>query len=212
MSETPNTPEVAVETPENAEKAMETQNASVEKNSENSLRNKGRGPRKPRRGDRRGIREEVKEFQEEILAIDRVTRVTAGGRQLRFRVSLVIGDGKGRVGLGIGKAGEVQGAIEKALRDARKNLITFPMVNGTIAHDLTANFKASSIFIHPAHEGTGIIAGGSARKVFAVAGIKDIIAKQHGSSNTIASTRVTLKALRSLKPAHLIKPFTRDSK
>ncbi|RAL55474.1 30S ribosomal protein S5 [Candidatus Gracilibacteria bacterium GN02-873] len=170
---------------------------------------KGRGSRKPRRNDRRGIREEVKEFQEEILAIDRVTRVTAGGRQLRFRVSMVIGDGKGRVGLGIGKAGEVQGAIEKALRDARKNLITFPIVDGTIAHDVTANFKSSAIFIHPAHPGTGIIAGGSARKVFAVAGLKDVIAKQHGAPNTITNTRVTLKALQSLKPSSLTRSFSK---
>lgn len=208
MSDTPITPEV-----ENVETPTEVTAESTEKNSqENTSRGKGRGTRKPRRGDRKGIREEVKEFQEEILAIDRVTRVTAGGRQLRFRVSLVIGDGKGRVGLGIGKAGEVQGAIEKALRDARKNLISFPIVDGTIAHNVTSNFKSSAIFIHPAHPGTGIIAGGSARKVFAVAGIKDIIAKQHGAPNTITNTRVTLKALQSLKPLSLTRSFSKDSK
>ena len=199
MSDTPKTPETEVTT----EVTQETQ-----KTQENTSE-KGRGSRKPRRNDRRGIREEVKEFQEEILAIDRVTRVTAGGRQLRFRVSMVIGDGKGRVGLGIGKAGEVQGAIEKALRDARKNLITFPIVDGTIAHDVTANFKSSAIFIHPAHPGTGIIAGGSARKVFAVAGLKDVIAKQHGAPNTITNTRVTLKALQSLKPSSLTRSFSK---
>lgn len=208
MSDIQNTPEVV----ETAVETEVTETTTQEKNGENNSRDKGRGPRKPRRGDRKGIREEVKEFQEEILAIDRVTRVTAGGRQLRFRVSLVIGDGKGRVGLGIGKAGEVQGAIEKALRDARKNLITFPMVDGTIAHDVTANFKSSAIFIHPAHPGTGIIAGGSARKVFAVAGIKDIIAKQHGAPNTITNTRVTLKALQALKPLALVKKFSKNSK
>ena len=207
MSDTPNTPEV-----EKVEVEATTETTEGTQNSQENTREKGRGPRKPRRGDRRGIREEVKEFQEEILAIDRVTRVTAGGRQLRFRVSMVIGDGKGRVGLGIGKAGEVQGAIEKALRDARKNLITFPIVDGTIAHDTTANFKSSAIFIHPAHPGTGIIAGGSARKVFAVAGIKDVIAKQHGAPNTITNTRVTLKALQSLKPASLTRSFTKGSK
>lgn len=205
MSDTPKTPETEVVEAETVttEVAQETQKTQ-ENNSE-----KGRGSRKPRRNDRRGIREEVKEFQEEILAIDRVTRVTAGGRQLRFRVSMVIGDGKGRVGLGIGKAGEVQGAIEKALRDARKNLITFPIVDGTIAHDVTANFKSSAIFIHPAHPGTGIIAGGSARKVFAVAGLKDVIAKQHGAPNTITNTRVTLKALQSLKPSSLTRSFSK---
>ena len=205
MSDTPKTPETEVVEAETVttEVAQETQ-----KTQENTSE-KGRGSRKPRRNDRRGIREEVKEFQEEILAIDRVTRVTAGGRQLRFRVSMVIGDGKGRVGLGIGKAGEVQGAIEKALRDARKNLITFPIVDGTIAHDVTANFKSSAIFIHPAHPGTGIIAGGSARKVFAVAGLKDVIAKQHSAPNTITNTRVTLKALQSLKPSSLTRSFSK---
>ena len=205
MSDTPKTPETEVVEAETVttEVAQETQ-----KTQENTSE-KGRGSRKPRRNDRRGIREEVKEFQEEILAIDRVTRVTAGGRQLRFRVSMVIGDGKGRVGLGIGKAGEVQGAIEKALRDARKNLITFPIVDGTIAHDVTANYKSSAIFIHPAHPGTGIIAGGSARKVFAVAGLKDVIAKQHGAPNTITNTRVTLKALQSLKPSSLTRSFSK---
>ena len=205
MSDTPKTPETEVVEAETVttEVAQETQ-----KTQENTSE-KGRGSRKPRRNDRRGMREEVKEFQEEILVIDRVTRVTAGGRQLRFRVSMVIGDGKGRVGLGIGKAGEVQGAIEKALRDARKNLITFPIVDGTIAHDVTANFKSSAIFIHPAHPGTGIIAGGSARKVFAVAGLKDVIAKQHGAPNTITNTRVTLKALQSLKPSSLTRSFSK---
>lgn len=205
MSDTPKTPETEVVEAETitTEVTQETQ-----KTQENTSE-KGRGSRKPRRNDRRGIREEVKEFQEEILAIDRVTRVTAGGRQLRFRVSMVIGDGTGRVGLGIGKAGEVQGAIEKALRDARKNLITFPIVDGTIAHDVTANFKSSAIFIHPAHPGTGIIAGGSARKVFAVAGLKDVIAKQHGAPNTITNTRVTLKALQSLKPSSLTRSFSK---
>ena len=205
MSDTPKTPETEVVEAETVttEVTQETQ-----KTQENTSE-KGRGSRKPRRNDRRGIREEVKEFQEEILAIDRVTRVTAGGRQLRFRVSMVIGDGKGRVGLGIGKAGEVQGAIEKALRDARKNLITFPIVDGTSAHDVTANFKSSAIFIHPAHPGTGIIAGGSARKVFAVAGLKDVIAKQHGAPNTITNTRVTLKALQSLKPSSLTRSFSK---
>lgn len=171
-------------------------------------RNGPRGDRKPRRD---GMREEEKEFKEELLAIDRVTRVTAGGRQIRFRASIVIGDGKGRVGLGTGKAGEVQVAIEKAIRDAKKNLITFPMVNGTIPHDVSANYKSSSLFIHPAHAGTGIIAGGSVRKIFAVSGIKDVIAKQHGAPNKITNARVTMTALRALKPLHLVTSFSKKS-
>ncbi len=115
----------------------------------------GDRPRGPRRD---GMREEEKEFKEELLAIDRVTRVTAGGRQIRFRASLVIGDGKGRIGLGVGKAGEVQVAIEKAIRDAKKNLVTFQIVNGTISHEVQVEYKASSLHILPAHPGTGIIA------------------------------------------------------
>ncbi len=167
-------------------------------------------PRSDRKGPRRdGMREEEKEFKEELLSIDRVTRVTAGGRQIRFRASIVIGDGKGRVGLGIGKAGEVQVAIEKAIRDAKKNLVTFSIVNGTIPHDISANYKSSSLFIHPAHPGTGIIAGGSVRKIFAVSGLKDIIAKQHGAPNKITNARVTLTALASLRPLSLVSPFSK---
>lgn len=167
------------------------------------------GDRKPRSRDRGGMREEEKEFREEMIAIDRVTRVTAGGRQLRFRASIVIGDGKGRIGLGIGKSGEVQGAIEKAIRDAKKNLVTFPIVNGTIPHDIVANFKSSSLFLHPAHPGTGIIAGGSVRKMLAVSGITDIIAKQHGAPNGITNARVAMKALSALKPLSQIRTFAK---
>lgn len=165
------------------------------------------GPR--RDGSRGGIREEAKEFKEEMLEIARVTRVTAGGRQLRFRASIVIGDGKGRVGLGIGKSGEVQGAIEKAIRDAKKNLVTFNIVNGTIAHDVSVNFKASSLFLHPAHPGTGIIAGGAVRKICSVSGLKDVIAKQHGGSNPITNARVAMRAFASLKPVSQIKSFAK---
>lgn len=199
---------VIVETENLEEAPVQSEETSVSTQEATSPRTEKRGgDRKPRSRDRNGLREEPKEFQEEMLSIDRVTRVTAGGRQLRFRASIVIGDGKGRVGLGIGKSGEVQGAIEKAIRDAKKNLITFPMVNGTIPHDIAVNFKSSSLFLHPAHAGTGIIAGGSVRKIFAVSGIKDIIAKQHGAPNGITNARVTMKALSLLKPLSLTKRF-----
>lgn len=166
-----------------------------------------RDDRRPQ-GDKRGggFKDVEKEFQEELLGVDRVTRVTAGGRQLRFRASVVIGNGKGTVGFGMGKAGEVVVAIEKAVRDAKKNLLTFSIIDGTIAHDLTANYKAANIFIHPASKGTGLIAGGSARKVFAVAGIKDILAKQRGTNNPITNARVTMKALASLKKVAKVTP------
>lgn len=110
-----------------------------------------------------------KEFKEELLAIDRVTRVTAGGRQLRFRAVMVIGDGKGRVSLGTGKSWEVVDAIAKAIADAKKRLTTVKIENGTVPYNVESKFKAAKIMVHPASEGTGIIAGGSVRKVLMVA-------------------------------------------
>lgn len=196
-------PETPVESP--VESAVETQASETPSRGARSDR-PNRGERRPRRDS--GIREEEKEFKEELLAVDRVTRVTAGGRQIRFRASVVIGDGKGRVGLGTGKAGEVQVAIEKAIRDAKKNLITFPIVQGTIPHDVSVTFKSSSLYIHPAHPGTGIIAGGSVRKIFAVSGVKDVIAKQHGAPNKITNARVCMKALAALKPSNYSPTFT----
>lgn len=140
-----------------------------------------------------------KEFKEELLAIDRVTRVTAGWRQLRFRAVMVIWDGKGKVGLGTGKSWEVVDAIAKAIADAKKNMITVKMEDGTVPYEVTAKFKAAKIMVHPATKGTGIIAGGSARKVLAVAGYKDILAKRYGSSNLLNNAKATLKALTSFK-------------
>ena len=112
---------------------------------------------------------------------------------------LVIGDGKGRVGLGTGKSWEVVDAIAKAIADAKKNLITVKMEDGSVPYELTAKFKAAKVMLHPASEGTGIIAGGSARKVLAVAGYKDILAKRYGSSNLINNAKATIKALCSYK-------------
>lgn len=165
---------------------------------------------RPARDDKRGggFKDVQKEFQEELLGVDRVTRVTTGGRQLRFRASVIIGNGKGMIGFGMGKAGEVVVAIEKAVRDAKKNLLSFDIIDGTIAHDLSTSYKAANIFIHPASKGTGIIAGGAARKVFAVAGIKDIIAKQRGSNNKVTNARVTMKALAMLKKTARTAPKT----
>ena len=155
--------------------------------------------RKPRRDGRRAFDEVAKEFQEELLEVRRVTRVTAGGRQLRFRAAVVIGNGKGKVGLGIGKSGEVQAAVEKAVRDAKKNLVEFQIINGTLGHQISANFKATSVFLHPAVDGTGLIAGGAIRKLLAVSGLKDVIAKRHGGRNKLTNVQATLRALKALK-------------
>lgn len=200
-------PEVTPETsaPEtSAPEAVSTPSASTD-----DRRGGGRGDRGGRdnnrkgggRGGRRdGMREEEKEFREEMLGIARVTRVTAGGRQMRFRAAIVIGDGKGRVGLGTGKSAETSAAVEKAGRSARKALVTFPIVNGTIPHQVVVKFQATKLMIHPARPGTGIIAGGAARKVFAAAGLKDIISKRHGSRNDLTTAAAAIKALSLLKP------------
>jgi len=155
-----------------------------------------------KRNSRKGGRDNFKpkkEFKEELLSIDRVTRVTAWGRQLRFRAVMVIGDGKGKVWLGTGKSWEVVDAIAKAISDAKKNLITVKMVEGTVPYNLTAKYKAATIMVHPATKGTGIIAGGSARKVLAVAWYRDILAKRYGSSNLLNNAKATIKALQSFK-------------
>lgn len=170
------------------------------RNNANKPKRDGNRPGGPRR-DRGNFKEVQKEFQEELLEIARVTRVTAGGRQLRFRASVVIGNGKGTVGLGIGKAGEVAVAVEKAVRDAKKNLINFPIVDGTLPHDITANFKATTVMIHPANEGTGIIAGGAIRKLVFVSGLKDVIIKRFGGNNPVTNVRAAVKALSLLKKA-----------
>jgi len=147
------------------------------------------------------FKEAPKEFAEVLLWIDRVTRVTAGWRQLRFRASVVIWNNKWTIGLWVGKAWEVVVAIEKAVRDAKKNLIKFEIDNWTIAHDIEAKYKAASVMLHPASEWTWIIAWGAIRKVLSVSGIKDILAKRYGSTNWITNALATIKALKMIKPA-----------
>ena len=154
----------------------------------------GRG-RKPRRGGDR----EPKEFEESILQIDRVTRVTRGGRQLRFRISVVIGDKKGRVGFGIGKSGEVLAGITKAVADAKKNLINVKAFNETIPHTVEGNFKATKVTLMPAQPGTGVIAGGSVRKILDLSGVQNVLSKMHGSRNAINAAHATFNALGKLE-------------
>ena len=143
---------------------------------------------------------EPKEFEEEVLQIDRVTRVVAGGRRLRFRATVVIGNRKGRVGIGLGKAGEVAIAIQKAIAKAKKNLINVPIRNNTIPHETNQKFKAAIIMMKPASEGTGIIAGGALRKILDLAGVKNVLSKRFGTTNKIANARATIMALQKLAP------------
>lgn len=125
-----------------------------------------------------------------------MTKVTSGGRQLRFRAAVVIGDRNGRVGFGLGKAREVSIAVEKAVNSAKRNLITVPLENGTVPYQVETKFKAVKIMIHPATEGTGIIAGGSARRILELAGCQNILSKRHGGRNVITTAYATMAALK----------------
>lgn len=140
-----------------------------------------------------------KEFKEELLAIDRVTRVTSWGRQLRFRAVMVIGDGKWKVALWTGKSWEVVDAIAKAVADAKKRLTTVKIDNWTVPYNVETKYKAARIMVHPASEGTGIIAWGAVRKVLMAAWYTDVLAKRYGSSNQINNARAAIQALSSFK-------------
>lgn len=142
---------------------------------------------------------EVKEFEEEVIQVDRVTRVVKGGRRLRFRATVVIGDKKGTVGYGIGKATEVQQAIQKAVAKAKKRLIKVPVYNGTIPHMVQVKYKASVVLMKPASVGTGIIAGGAVRQIMELAGIHNILSKSLGSTNKINTAKATYEALTKLR-------------
>jgi small subunit ribosomal protein S5 len=156
--------------------------------------------RRPRKGGGRDRKpREAKEFEEAILQIDRVTRVVKGGRRLRFRLTVVIGDKKGRVGFGIGKSAEVMTAIQKAVVQAKRNLITVPMDKGTLPHEANAIFKSSRVLLFPAPEGKGVIAGGAVRKILELAGVKDVLSKSHGSRNKLNVAVATFNALQSLE-------------
>lgn len=156
---------------------------------------RNRPRRKGRRNDRK---KEPKEFEESILRIARVTRVVKGGRRMRFQVTVVIGDKKGRVGMGVGKSGEVLGGIQKAIAEAKKNLVKVSVGSGTIAHQVSAKFKASKVFLLPAQEGKGIIAGGAVRKILELAGLRNVLSKAHGSRNSLNLARATFQALADL--------------
>ncbi len=145
------------------------------------------------------ITEVVKEFEEKVISIDRVTRVVKGGRRFRFRATVVVGDGKGRVGVGVGKGGEVMTSIAKAVSKAKKNLVTIPLKGKTIPHEVEVRFSGAQVFLKPAAEGTGVIAGGAVRSVVEAVGIHDLLSKSLGSSNKVNNAYATVLALRQLQ-------------
>lgn len=161
-------------------------------------RRDGRGPRRDHRND------EPPEFKEKLVAVNRVTKVVKGGRNFRFSALVVIGDEKGRVGCGMGKATEIPEAIRKAVEAAKKGLVTVPFKDTSIPHEVIGRFGTGKVLLLPAPEGTGVIAGGPARAVLELCGIKDIRTKSYGTNNPINMVKATIEGLSQLRSAEQV--------
>lgn len=143
---------------------------------------------------------EPKEFEERVIEVDRVSRVAKGGRRIRFRVLVVIGNHNGKIGMGVAKATEVAEAVKKAVSHAKKHIFTVPIIEGSIPYEVNMKHGGANIMLKPATSGTSIVAGGSIRSVAEMAGITDLLAKSLGSSNKINNVTATIKALSSFNP------------
>lgn len=144
------------------------------------------------------------DLKEKVVAINRVAKVVKGGRRFSFSAIVVVGDGNGSVGQGLGKANEVVDAIQKAVEDAKKNLVKIPIINDTIPHEVNGKYSGGLVFMKPASPGTGIIAGGAMRAVLESAGVSNVLAKSKGSSNPHNVVKATLDALSKMRAPHEI--------
>ncbi len=148
--------------------------------------------------------EQASEFKDRLVAVNRVSKTVKGGRNMRFSALVVVGDENGRVGAGMGKAAEIPEAIRKANEDAKKHMVTIPLDGTTIPHDSVGYFSTGKVVLLPAPEGTGVIAGGAARAVLELAGVKDIRTKSFGTNNPINMVKATLEALKQLRSAEQV--------
>ena len=144
------------------------------------------------------------ELKDRLVAINRVTKVTKGGRTFTFAAIVVVGDGNGIIGWGLGKAGEVTAAIAKGVEAAKKNLVKVPVLKGTIPHEMESRFGGSQVFLKPAAAGTGLVAGGAMRAVLESVGVKDVLAKSKGTSNPDKLVKATILALSQMRDAYTI--------
>lgn len=159
------------------------------------------GQRGGRRDDRRNAApQEPKEFEEIVISIDRVARVVKGGRRFRFKALVVVGNNKGKVGVGVAKGQDVQTAVAKATDVAKKHLITVPIANDTIPHDVEVKVSGARVLIKPAAPGTGVIAGGVVKQIIGVTGIRNMLSKSLGSTNKVNIAYAVIKALQELVP------------
>lgn len=139
------------------------------------------------------------EFDQKVVEVKRVTRVVAGGKRMRFRALVVIGDHKGKVGMGLKKGADVSESVNKAVNAAKKNMITLPLINETIPHVLNVKYKSSSLMFKPARPGTGVIAGGAVRSVVELAGVKNVVCKMLGSNNKVNNVKAVFAAFKKMK-------------
>lgn len=158
-------------------------------------------PQQSRRQNAPAGEREEKIFEEYVISIDRVARVVKGGRRFRFKALVVVGDKKNRIGVGVSKGADVQSSVAKAIDVAKKNLVTFPLKNGTIPHEVEAKVGGARILLKPAAPGTGLIAGGVVRSMMGLTGAHNLLSKSLGSTNKVNSAYATIEALKLLVPA-----------
>ena len=155
--------------------------------------------RRPKRGQSNSHDNRSSDFDQKVVEVKRVTRVVAGGKRMRFRALVVIGDRKGRVGMGLKKGRDVQESVNKAVNQAKKEMVSLPLFEGTIPHEVNIKYKSSKLILRPAKAGYGVIAGGAVRSVMDLAGVKNVMSKMVGSNNKVNNVKAVFAAFKQMK-------------